>query len=193
MTRVYHIPEDADISSAVPDMLARLPLWRREKALSFRYDIDRFLCAKSFLVLEEMLRARYGIEHCPEFSYERNGKPYIREYPGIFFNISHCRRGIAVVVADRPVGVDIEEINYDATLAGVILNQEELSAVRAAENADVKFTTFWTLKESFLKLTGEGIKDDMKNVLSEADGVRFTTEVRRSDGFVFSSATFKFV
>lgn len=189
MTSVYDIREDFDISSVLPDVLSRLPVWRLQSALSYRQEIDRFLCAKSFLMLEEMLRENYGLDYCPEFSYESNGKPYLLEYPDIFFNISHCRKGIAVVVSDSPSGIDIEEIQYDENLAPVILNPEELAAVKGAEQKDVKFTSFWTLKESFLKLTGEGIKDNMKNVLSEVDGVNFTTEVRRPEGYVLSLAT----
>lgn len=190
MTRVYEIREDLAISSVLPELLARLPGWRLQKALSFRYDIDRFLCAKSFLMLEEMLRECFGLDCCPEFSYESGGKPYLREYPDVFFNISHCRKGIAVAVSDSPAGIDIEEIQYDVDLASAILNPEEFSAVRDAERPDVKFTAFWTLKESFMKLTGTGLTDDMKNILSEAVGVNFTTEVNLCGSYVFSFATF---
>lgn len=86
------------------------------------------------------------------------------------------------------MGIDIEEIRYDENLASVILNPEEIAAVGRAEEPEVIFTGLWTLKESFLKLTGEGIKDNMKNVLSEADDVSFSTEARRSVSYVYSMA-----
>lgn len=188
MIQIFDIPENFDVSSELRDILPRLPQWRLSKALSYRHDPDRFLCAKSFLMLEEMLRTAYGLDHCPEFSFGSHGKPYFQCRPDIFFNISHCRRGIACAVLDRPVGIDIEEIQYDENLASVILNPEEIAAVGRSEEPEVIFTGLWTLKESFLKLTGEGIKDNMKNVLSETDDVSFSTEARRSASYVYSVA-----
>ena len=65
----------------------------------------------------------------------------------------------------------------------------ELSIVLASDERDVKFTELWTLKESFLKLTGEGLRDDMKDILSGTSGISFTTEVRRDSGYVYSTAS----
>lgn len=188
MVKVYDISEDCDISSALPDALARLPRWRLQKALSFRQETDSFLCAKSFLILEDLLRERFSLDACPEFSYTDKGKPYLREYPDIFFSISHCRKGIAVAVSDRPVGIDIEETGYDRDVAAIVLNDEELAAVRHSEEPDVCFTEIWTRKESYLKLTGEGLRDDLKQVLPPEAGVVFKTEARRSSGYVVTLA-----
>ena len=188
MIRIFDISDGFDVSAELSGLLPHLPKWRLQKALSYRRDIDRFLCAKSFLMLEDMLRENFGLAGCPEFSYESHGKPFFREHPGIFFNVSHCRRGIACAVEDRPVGIDIEEIMYDEGLANVIFNREELDALGNSENRAEKFTELWTRKESFLKLTGEGLRNNMKEVLSGADGVAFTTGINRSAGYVYSTA-----
>lgn len=188
MVQVFDISDKLDISKILPDVLNRLPCWRLKKALAYRFETDRFLCAKSFLMLEEMLRQNCGLDTCPEFSYESNGKPYLKERPDIFFNISHCRKGIACAVSDRPIGVDIEEIQYDGHLAEIILNASELEAVRKSAEPSIEFTTFWTCKESCLKLTGEGIRDDMKNILSDTTGICLKTEINRSAGYVCTVA-----
>lgn len=190
MTQIYDIPEGFDVSSALPALLDGLPQWRLREALSYRQDIDRFLCAKSFLMLEELLRERFGLESCPEFSYERNGKPYIPGRPDIFFNISHCRKGIACVVSESPAGIDIEEIQYGwEDLASAVLNPDELSEVINSGEPEVRFTEIWTRKESFLKLTGEGLADNMRDVLAGASGVCFKTEVKRTAGYVLTLAS----
>lgn len=189
MIRIYDIDESFGFAEELRDMLPRLPQWRRQKALSYRRDIDRFLCAKSFLMLEDMLREGFGLEKCPEFSFGSCGKPFFRDFPDIHFNISHCRRGIACMADTGPVGVDIEEIHYHEDLADVVLSPVELSIVLASDERDVKFTELWTLKESFLKLTGEGLRDDMRDILSGTSGISFTTEVRRDSGYVCSTAS----
>lgn len=170
------------------EIISLLPVWRRQKALSYRFPIDRFLCAKSFLMLQQMLRGSFGLNECPEFSYKENGKPYLKEYPGIFFNISHCRKGIACAVCDCPVGIDIEEIQPGADILDRVLNREERAAVEMSESPALEFTRLWTRKESILKLTGEGIRDDMSNVLSEAQGTRIDTIVNRDASYVLSVA-----
>lgn len=170
------------------ESLCLLPDWRLRKALSYRFPIDRFLCAKSFLMLERMLHDKFGIDGCPEFSYGPDGKPYLKEYPGIFFNISHCRKGIACAVCDCPVGIDIEVIQPGVEIRDLVLNPEERAAVEMSKEPEVEFTRLWTRKESILKLSGEGLRDDMRNVLSEAKGVRIDTVVNRGASYVLSVA-----
>ena len=89
---------------------------------------------------------------------------------------------------DKPVGVDIEEIQFDEDLAKVIFNQKELEAVRSADEPAVKFTDLWTRKESFLKLTGEGLRDNLKDVLSDANEATISTGINRSAGYIYSVA-----
>lgn len=188
MIQVFDIREGLDISGELEALLPRLPQWRLEKVLSYRLGIDRFLCAKSFLMLEEMLRIQYGMDRCPEFSLGSKGKPYLRDYPDIHFSISHCRRGIACSVLDRPVGIDIEEIQKDDKLADLVLNPEELASMRESDEPEVRFTELWTLKESYLKLTGEGLRNNMKDVLTETEDIHFDTVVNRPAGYAYSQA-----
>lgn len=91
MIQIFDIPNGFDAASELKELLPLLPQWRRQKTLSYRQDIDRFLCVKSFLMLEDMLRENFGLAQCPEFLYGSHGKPYFSDYPGIFFNISHCQ------------------------------------------------------------------------------------------------------
>lgn len=188
MLEIFDILPGFDASSALPELMDKLPEWRRAKALSYRTDIDRFLCAKSFLMLDGMLRNRFGINRCPEFSIAEGGKPFLREYPDVHFSISHCRKGIACAVSDSPVGVDIEEIQFDAALAPVVLNADELAAVTAAEGPALAFTWLWTRKESYLKLTGEGIVNNLRDVLASARNISFRTESNPAAGYVVTLA-----
>lgn len=157
--------------------------------MSYKFDIDRFLCAKSFLMLEDLMGKEYGICRCPEFSYGANGKPFFSDFPHIHFNLSHCRRGIACVVSNHPVGIDIEEIQYDDLLAQRVLNSNEYMETKSSTNPSEKFIEFWTKKESCLKLTGQGLVDDVKDLLNESEGIVFQSVLNRERGYVWSLAS----
>lgn len=117
--------------------LAALPEWRRQKALFYRFDIDRVLCAKAWLLLKHGLKEMYGIDEDPEFEFNENGKPCLRNHPEIHFNLSHCRKGVMCVISDAPVGCDIEEI-----------------AGELDPDPCITFTERWTRREALQKLLG---------------------------------------
>lgn len=87
----------------------------------------------------------------------------------VHFNISHAGEKVSICLChEDPVGVDVEKINPDFEFrsfaeehfsAGEILELERQNE-RALEN----FFILWSRKESLLKLTGEGISDDLKRL-----------------------------
>lgn len=158
------------VSRDLPELLAALPAWRLKKAMDCRFDLDRYLCAKAYLMLGSLIKEEFGIREPPPFSFSAKGKPYFREFPGIFFNLSHCRTGIACAVSRRPVGIDIEPCFFDRELAEHVLSPRELSDVLQSEKPERAMAQFWTRKESLLKLTGDGLADDMKEILADYEG-----------------------
>ena len=152
------------------DFEAVLPLLsdqRREQALKFKYELGRKTCAMAYLLLCEGLRQEYGITERPVFDYGEHGKPIIVGHPDIHFNVSHCREGVICVVSDRPVGVDIESIReYKDSLVRYTMNDCEVQQIEQAEHPEVEFIRLWTMKEAVLKLSGKGIVDNMKGVLT---------------------------
>jgi len=171
--------------------LRMLPQWRREKALAFKFKTDQVLCAKAYLLLCMSLREEYGLDCCPQFGYSENGKPYLKEFPHIHFNLSHCKNAVICIIGDSPVGCDVEEIfdSLDTDLCNFVFNEGEILAINSADNPNVEFSRFWTMKEAYLKLTGEGLTDNIKPLLdSIGDKVRFNTIVDSDDKFVISVA-----
>ena len=168
------------------DILSQLPPWRLSKALSYKRDIDRFLCAKAYLLLKEGLREIYGIDEDVEFEYSPSGKPYLKGFEGIHFNISHCPKCVCCAISDSPVGIDVEEIQYDRALAETVCNRNELDVILKSPHPEIEFTKLWTKKEALLKMTGEGLRNDLSDVLS-SPLCSFHTEV--FDGYICTSAT----
>ncbi len=150
------------------DALCALPQWRREKALRYHFEKDRILCAKSYLMLRDILERDFRISSDEPWSYNPYGKPYLTSHPDIYFSISHCPKGVACVVSRERVGIDIESLeSYDPEIAGAVMNEEELSEIEAAESHAKRFIELWTRKESYLKLHGEGIGENLPTLFTD--------------------------
>lgn len=171
--------------------LLLLPEWRQQKVLSFRFLIDRVLSAKAYLLLCQGLRQKYGITEMPSFDYVGHEKPILRGYPDIHFNLSHCRQGVLCVIDDEPVGCDIEEIEpqLDLDLVHHCFNEQEAASITSSDNPCIAFTRLWTIKEAALKLTGEGISDDLPSLFERTSPTyRFLTRECPDHHFVYSVA-----
>jgi len=167
-------PWDMDLESALHAVGSE----RREYALRYKFEIDRRLCLAAYQLLQRGLRQEYGIMEVPPFTYGPNGKPSLKGYPDICFNLSHCREATVCVIAPHPVGVDVECIDrYDESLLSHTMNDGECRRIAASKQPAAEFIRLWTMKESLLKLTGQGIVDDLFSVLNEAHRYRFETMV----------------
>lgn len=90
--------------------------WRR-KAAAKRFEKDRRLELVAGGLLMDMIRAACGARRVlrVDFANEPNGKPYAVGRPDVHFNVSHSEDVVMCVLADRPVGCDVEkEVPLDA-------------------------------------------------------------------------------
>lgn len=98
----------------------------------------------------------------PRFHYGENGKPYLDGVKDLYFNVSHSGELAVCAIAPCEVGCDVEKIRDRKTaVARRFFAPAEYEAICSQENAEARqrlFFRFWTLKESFLKVTGEGLR-----------------------------------
>ncbi len=87
------------------------------------------------------------------------GKPYLKNYPDFYFNISHSKGGVAVVFSDSPVGIDIELLREpDLKVADRYFCENERNYINSRpDNQSARFFEIWTKKEAYVKQSGEGI------------------------------------
>lgn len=125
----------------------------------------------AFELLYTMILEEFGMN--PQMwtlTSSEKGKPYFSD-ADIFFNVSHCH-GLAVcaISLECDVGVDVEWIREcrDNT-AKRIMSGAEYEMFCLAEDKNRMFFRIWTYKESVLKLTGEGIRSDLRKLDSLHD------------------------
>ena len=126
---------------------------------------------QGLLLLRRALREQYGIDcgdgRKPDLMEGAHGKPYLREYPQIQFNISHCMGLAVLAVGDCSVGIDVEYVRpYREPLLKRVLSETELRQMEAAGEAgrEELFFRFWTLKESCVKAMGCGITVPLQDI-----------------------------
>ena len=172
--------EDLNIAQA----LERVSPQRREVALRYVKDSDRRLSLAVYLLLQEALEKEYGVTGDLTFGFGPHGKPFLKDYPGIHFNMSHCPGVALCVVSDAPVGCDVESVpaNLDLDVCRYVFSDEQLASVLSSPAPTLAFARLWTQKEAFLKLTGEGLS----NHPPLAEDVACETIVAPSGAYVYS-------
>ncbi len=94
------------------------------------------------------------------------GRPIVKSprLDDVDFSVTHCEGLVAVAVASLPgvnIGVDFEPLHrpaYDTGVVDAYFHPNEARYVRALESArSTRFLELWTLKEAYLKATGEGL------------------------------------
>lgn len=139
---------------------------RKEEALRYKHLFGQFACLKSYVMLRELLE-EMGLSHPFVFEKNKHGKPFLRDYPEVFFNLSHCKNGIAVAVSDAPIGIDIESYRkVSDSLIRYTMNEEECQLIFGSDDPVRFFTEYWTKKEAVFKLRGTGITHDLHGLLS---------------------------
>jgi 4'-phosphopantetheinyl transferase len=157
-----------DICGSHLDKLAGL-LSKKETARSRRFLKE--IHQKRFIAAHGILRCILSglLDIDPErlfFESDSRGKPHLKNNPEVsfpYFNLSHSRDMMVLGVSiKQPIGVDVEYIRTRVDifrLAKRFFSPAEFMDIKTApqELAKQKFYQYWTLKEAYLKATGDGI------------------------------------
>lgn len=161
---------------------------RLDKANGFVYEKDRRLSLAAGLSFQKALKA-WGLDPGKEkLGYHKYGKPYLIDHPDIHFNISHSVDMAICVISDKEIGCDIEKIRkYDPDIALRCFSKKEMRYIEEGKDKDFAFTRIWTLKESFLKAIGTGLRDDMNevSVVSEDGKIEIEESISNREWNVF--------
>ncbi len=139
----------------------------RDKEKKARVDRFRFIDDKKRTVAGEMLARKMISKECgltPEsivFSKTEHGKPIVLN-SDIHFNVSHSENIVVCVIADSPVGIDVEKIReYKPSTAKKFCSDEEIRLIEQSENPSEQFIGIWTVKEAYAKFLGTGLTESI--------------------------------
>lgn len=139
-----------------PEVMEGLPKARRQKIMQCKQKQKRLQCLGAGLLLNKVLM-QHGL--LSEDIYEdSNGKPIV---DGISFNLSHSGDLVICAVSEKPVGCDIEQIKDAPKKVAERSFSETENEHLQQFSGDVynrEFFRIWTKKESYLKMTGTGIR-----------------------------------
>lgn len=154
-------------NAAWSQALSLLPDDRREYVLHFRKREDQKRSAIGWLLLAYGLKQEYGIQIPPAFCRTSTGKPYFPEKNMPFFNLSHSGDLVVCAIHEKEIGLDIQKlVTPRPSLVRRVCTEEELTFVENSEDPAMEFCRIWSQKESAVKLTGEGITSNFRDILT---------------------------
>lgn len=89
----------------------------------------------------------------------------------IHFNLSHSGRFAVIAVSDTPVGIDIEGQKKNrlavAKRCFCMEEYEDIVAAPSGEEQDRRFLEYWTMKEAYVKWSGDGLRMPLNSFMIE--------------------------
>lgn len=157
------------IKNNYDELVASLYEERRNTVKRLKLEGPRIVSISAGLLLQEVIKEELNIDtNDLQFKKGENGKPKLEGYD-FHFNLSHSGEYVVIVYGAQEVGIDIERIK-DNNLS--VAKRCFLEAENGYINSDARrFTQIWTMKESYLKLTGEGISVPLNSFEVDIDNM----------------------
>lgn len=138
------------------------------RANRFKFPEHRMRYSVAHTALRKIL-AQY-VNESPEkliFSEHEYGKPYLKNYPEIQFNLSHAENmAVCAITLTQPIGVDVEYIKKEIDvlpLAKRFFAKAEYAYLAALSGDELQLAFFklWTRKEAWIKARGLGLHEEL--------------------------------
>lgn len=165
------LDDDRDVSLSWALSVVNSAERARADRFHFERDRNRFLRARG--LVRGTLADQLGVPPCDiAMAFQANGKPVLRGNP-VHFNLSHSQDlAVLAISPNQPVGIDVELTTRQVdplVLAPSCFVTHEVQALRDQPAQLQRFFAFWTAKEAFMKLTGEGMSLDPKLIRLRLD------------------------
>jgi len=142
---------------------------RLEKVGRIKSQEGKKVSASVYVLLRLALYDAFDINEAVVFDFLDRGKPYLKDYPHIRFNLSHSGDVAACVLSGNENGVDVQTIRRVSERAAKrVLTPDEFSAFKSSAEPYDYFCKIWAIKESYLKKTGAGLTVELCEISAGA-------------------------
>ncbi len=154
------------------DRMSLLCSNRRQTALEYKNPKDRVRSIAAGLLLQQgltdkltdegRLASKGMLTAGLEIKEGAKGKPYLADFPYLFFNISHSGNMVGCVFAEQEIGFDIQKIRpckQDLLIKKFHPDEKMYYEKLDEELRTVLFFRLWAIKEAYVKYTGEGLSE----------------------------------
>lgn len=184
MAEVYVLKIDTEITASLfQSLLSGIDTDKKDKILSYRRQEDAHRSLMADWLLRYVLITHHNFTNQEiSFQYSYYGKPTLKEQHTIHFNTSHAGAWVVCAIDKNEIGIDVEKIiPTDLQVAEHYFSKKEQRYLTALPNAAQlsAFFQLWTLKESFVKMIGEGLSiplDTFSILPSPSSAFTFTSE-----------------
>lgn len=141
-----------------------LSIEEKERADRFKFQEHRnhFITARG--ILRTLLSKYLSLQPTDfTFNYGEQGKPTLRQFPQLQFNVSHSKSyAIFAFAKNEPIGVDLEyidpSIDFEVIAPRFFTKNETTTLLDLPANRrPAVFFNCWTRKEAFIKAKGGGL------------------------------------
>ena len=175
MLKSYFINvKDIDFEENKEFLLSLVDEKKREKALRFKRNEDRVRTLIGDILVRVILCRDFNYKN-KDIVYEYNEfkKPFLKGNTKIHFNISHSKDYVATAFDDEEIGIDVEEIKemeYEDIVKRFFTDYEYKWIMEQEEEDRLQcFYKLWTLKESYVKFKGQGMKISFNSFKFDVD------------------------
>lgn len=148
---------------------------RKERISKIKRNSEIIKTAFSELLIKYIIFNEFNIEpNSIEFEFNEYGKPSIINMDNFYYNVSHSCNYIICAYDSNPLGIDIEKIrDVNMDISYRFFAKNEYNYIMNSIDKRDCFFNIWTLKESYIKAVGKGMKiglnsfsvmDDKENI-----------------------------
>lgn len=143
-------------------LLSNLPVERQQQLQKFHFQEDAQRSLIGDIIVQTLISEHLSLPKQNIILEKKNfGKPFLRNYPNFYFNVSHSGEYVTCAVSNHSIGIDIEIIKpIDLTLASRFFTNNENEYINTGQSnleQQHRFYSIWTRKEAYIKLYGRGL------------------------------------
>jgi 4'-phosphopantetheinyl transferase len=189
--RVWWMKLDAPPAGVVARWRSCLDASEQAQAVRFHFREDRETYIAAHWLIRTALASVGGLPPADwRFVAEKLGKPRIDPSigpPELKFNLAHSRGFVACAITlGNEIGIDVESLDRGQSgldVAAHFFSPVEVAILRGTtpERQHEAFLRFWTLKEAFIKATGEGLSRPLDSFSFALDPVSISFRQDQTD------------